>query len=186
MKRIVAAALLTLMLVATGCNLLPKKKATANSPNNSAGNPGTQPQIQSPAPQGLVNDLAFILDAQAKAELETRLKAFKDSAKVEFVVVTVATTGSQSPFDYSLAMAREWNVGKDNPDRAGLLMLIAVDDRKWHVQISKVLEKILSNQEVGDLGALMNDDFKQQKYSEGINKSVDAFIKTITERRPQQ
>lgn len=131
----------------------------------------------------MVNDFAFVLNAGEKEELDVKLRDFNNRARVEFAVTTVSSTGNEPIFDYSLGMAREWALGKAHSDQAGMLMVVAIDDRKWHIQISRAMEKILSNEDVGRLGELMNADFKEQKYGAGIMKSVDAFIKTVSERR---
>lgn len=62
-------------------------------------------------------------------------------------------------------------------------MLIAVDDRHWHIQITRELEKVLSDAEVGEFGALMRPLFREKKYGEGITTSVKKFIEVLKERR---
>jgi uncharacterized membrane protein YgcG len=139
-----------------------------------------------PAPKGFVNDFAEILDQKTKDELEQTLAGFKAEAKIDFVIVIIKTTGNKTSFDYSLSVANGWAVGATNPDKAGILMLIAVDDRRWHIQITRVLEKFLSDTEVGELGALMVPLFKEKKYGEGITKCVDKFIEVLKEKRDKK
>jgi uncharacterized protein len=136
-----------------------------------------------PTPKGLVSDFAGVLSQETVGQLEKRLTEFKNREKIDFAVVTVKTTGGQSIYDHSLAVARGWGVGARNPDKAGLLMLIAIDDKKWHIQISRALEKVLSDEEVARLGSIMNAPFREKKYDEGVIKCVDAFIKKLSERR---
>ncbi len=136
-----------------------------------------------PAPKGLVNDFADILDQKTKDELEQTLTNFKAEAKIDFVIAMVKTTGNKSAFDYSLAVAKDWGVGAKNPDKAGVFLLVAVEDRKWHIQITRILEKDLSVDEVGELSTLMRSFFKEQKYGEGIAKCVEEFIKVLKEKR---
>lgn len=136
-----------------------------------------------PAQKGFVNDFAGILDQKTKDELERTLTNFKEQAKIDFVIATVKTTGDKPVFDYSLEVANDWGVGAENPDKAGVLMFIAVEDRKWYIQITRVLETILSDGEVGELGALMRPFFREQKYGEGITKCVAEFIKALKEKR---
>src|SRR2546423_11788645 len=88
---------------------------------------------QSPLPQptGFVNDYANVLDAATKTRLETILKNLRDEHDIEFAVVTVPTTGDQDIFDYTLAVARGWGIGSKESDQAGLILLVAVNDRKY-------------------------------------------------------
>ncbi len=142
---------------------------------------GDEPLL--PAPKGYVNDFADILDTKTKEELEQTLINFKQQAEIDFVIATVKTTGDKTAFDYSLELAKQWAIGAKNPDKAGILLLISVEDRKWHIQITHVLEKILSDNEVEELGSLMNSPFKENKYGDGVKKCVEEFIEVLTKRR---
>jgi uncharacterized membrane protein YgcG len=137
-----------------------------------------------PVPDTYVSDYANVLDHQdAKDELEHKLRKLKSRGNIDFVVVLIKSTGGQDIFDYSLALARCWNIGNQNPDKAGLLLLVAVKDRKWHIQITRVLERILTNDEVYRIGNLMTPDFRESRYGAGVNKSVDAMIEALASRR---
>src|SRR5688572_23308850 len=91
-----------------------------------------------PFPNSYVSDYANVIDQSAKDELESKLQKLKSSGNIDFAVVFVETTDGQDIFDYSLALARCWGVGRKNPDKAGLLLLVAVKERKWRIQISRV------------------------------------------------
>jgi uncharacterized membrane protein YgcG len=133
--------------------------------------------------KGFVNDFAEILDQPTKDKLEQTLAKFKSDSKIDFVIVTVKTTGKESAFDYSLSLANDWAVGAKNPNKAGILMLIAVEDKRWHIQITRVLEKVLTNAEVGEIGALMRPLFREKKYGEGITTSMEKLIEVLKKRR---
>ncbi len=157
----------------------PQPKAVSFASNNS------QPQAnhdvsELPKPQGFVNDFAGVLDQATKERLVKTLTEFKDSRGIEFAVVTVETTGNLSAFDYSLALMRDWGVG--STEHGGLLLLVAMKDKRWHIQISRRIEKVLTNEEVGQMGSVMKPSFLKGKYAEGIEKCVDLFIKELTRR----
>lgn len=185
MKRVAGLVLICIVSILTNAGCHSTSPSEVRGDFLVSNSQDSKENLKSPLPEseGFVSDFANILDQQTEGQLERTLTEFKTQAKIDFVVVTVNTTGSQPIFDYSLAVARGWGVGAKNPDKAGLLMLIAVDDRKWHVQISRALERVLSNEEVAQLGSLMNAPFREQRYSDGVVKSVEAFIKTLAERR---
>jgi uncharacterized membrane protein YgcG len=135
-----------------------------------------------PQPSGFVNDFAKVLDEQSKTRLDQLVRKLKERSRIEFAVVTVETTGKQDIFDYSLALARSWGVGS-KPRGDGLLLLVAVKDRKWRVQVSRSLEADLPNDAVGELGSLMNEPFRRGDYGEGLTKCVEAIIARLSERR---
>ena len=143
----------------------------------------------SPAPCSIpftgsfVNDTAGVLSDDSKNQLEQKLDALKSAGRIDFAVVTLKTTGEQPIADYSLALARCWSIGDQNPDGSGMLMLLAVDDRKWHMQISRSMEKVLSNEEIQDAGSQMTPFLRERNYPEGVDKFVDATINTIAPRR---
>lgn len=136
-----------------------------------------------PLQKGFVNDFADVLDEEIKAELGQTLLNFKTHDGIDFDVVTVKTTGGKTIFDYSLKLANDWEIAANNQDRAGVLLLVAVEDRTWHIQIPKTLEKVLSNDEVRQTGAVMNPFFKEQKYGEGIIKCAEKLIEVLREKR---
>ncbi|MBX7169888.1 MAG: TPM domain-containing protein [Pyrinomonadaceae bacterium] len=139
-----------------------------------------------PEPTGMVNDYANIIDDTVQAQIEQKLRDFKTKTnpQVEIAVVTVKTTGERPIFDYSLAVARGWKIGSKEDDNPSALLLIAVDDRKYFTQISKDLEDELPDGIVGNLQRqYLVPAFKQGNYTKGINDTVDAYIKTISERK---
>ena len=73
----------------------------------------------------------------------------QERAKIDFAIAVVDTTGERSIFDYSLAMAKEWKIGSEN---GGILLVVAVKDRKWHIQVTKGLENDLPDAEVKKIG----------------------------------
>jgi uncharacterized protein len=177
MKRKILTALLLLLVplfsTSTSCsrNPVPSPKATE------------QPKCSLPFPKSAVSDFANVLDQNSKEQLEEKLRGLKERSKTDFAIAIIDSTGEKPIFDYSLDLARCWDVGAGNPDKGGLLLLIAVKDRKWHMQISKSIEKVLSNDDVGDVGSLMTEPFRTGSYAEGINKCVDATIDVLAKRR---
>ena len=136
-----------------------------------------------PTPTGWVNDYANIIEPATRERMETMLANLKTRADVEFAVATVRTTGGQPIFDYSLAVARGWGIGSSEGEKNGLLLLVAVDDRKYQIQVSRHLEGDLPDGLVGEIGRRMRDQFRQNRYSEGMMLAVQTFIATLAEKR---
>jgi len=115
--------------------------------------------------------------------MEKILRALKESGDIEFAVVTVKTTGDQDIFDYSLAVFRGWGIGSSEGEKNGLLLLVAVDDRKYHMQVSRHLEGDLPDRLVGEVGRRMRDPFRQGDYSGGLMTAVQTIVSTLEEKR---
>ena len=183
LKRLIVFILLAACLVSTlGC----KRPTTSKPAEESAVAGGSS---ASPTPCSIpfngkyVNDTAGVLTDDSRNKLQQKLDQLKRAGKIDFTVVTLKTTGGEEIAAHSLALARCWSIGDSNPDDAGMLLMLAVDDRKWHMQISRSMEKVLSNEEIQAAGSLMTPDLRVRNYADGINKFVDATITTIAPRR---
>jgi len=144
-----------------------------------------QPRAQSPlpTPTGFVNDYAEVIDAPTQERLETILKNLNDRAQIEFAVVTVRTTGDQPIFDYTLSVARGWGIGPGDDASKGLLLLVAVDDRKYQTLVSRHLQGDLPDGHVGEIGRRMREPFRANDYSAGIAIAVETVVATLSEKQ---
>ena len=135
-----------------------------------------------PAPTGMVNDYANVLDAGTKQQIEDKLRNFRDTTnpKVELAVAIVKTTGDRDIFDYSLAVARGWGIGSKEDNNPSALLFIAIDDRKYFTQVSRDLEGDLPDGAVGTIQRqYLVPEFKKANYGKGISDTMDAYISTI-------
>jgi uncharacterized protein len=140
-----------------------------------------------PAPEGYykyVTDNANIIDAATRERLAATLNNLKERADIEFAVVTVPTTGDTPIFEYSLALARGWGIGSKEGEKNGLLLVVAVNDRKWQVQVSRHLEGDLPDSLVGEIGRQrLTEAFRRGDYSRGISDFMQAVVATLSEKR---
>src|ERR1044071_4840047 len=113
----------------------------------------TQSPVPMPNPPTPVVDNANVIDDATEQRLNNLLMNLSENkqANVEMGVVTVRTTGGQDPFDYSLAIMRGWGIGNEQTGKGGLLLLVAVDDRKYFTQVSRHLEGDLTDGTVGQI-----------------------------------
>lgn len=137
-----------------------------------------------PKPENYVTDNANVLDPATEERLATIFKNLKDRADIEFAVVTVPTTGGEDIFEYSLKLARGWGIGSKDNEKNGLLLVLAVNDRKWRVQVSRHLEGDLPDGLVGEIARQrLVPQLRQSNYSQGIGDFVQATIATLAEKR---
>jgi uncharacterized protein len=137
-----------------------------------------------PKPEGYITDTADVIDPATEQRLATTLKNLKDRADIEFAVVTVPTTGDEDIFEYSLSLARGWGIGSKDNEKNGLLLVVAVNDRKWRVQVSRHLEGDMTDGLAGEIARQrLVPQFRQNNYSKGISDFVQAAIATLAEKR---
>jgi len=120
--------------------------------------------------QGLVNDYADILGAE-KGEIESRLAAMKEAGVAEFAVVTVPSLEGRDVEGYAFGLA-EGVLGDKEKDN-GLLLLIAVEDRKWRFEVGRGLEPVLPDIIVGRIGReYLTPHFREGNYGKGVLEGV--------------
>lgn len=125
-----------------------------------------------------------MIDADTRQRLESIYLNLKERAQIEYAVLTVPTTGDQDIFDFSLAVARGWGIGPKDGEKAGLLLVIAVQDRKYFTQISDHLEGDLPDGLVGQIQReRLVPPFKQGNYSKGIFDTIQAYVATLGAKR---
>ncbi|MGB8508385.1 MAG: TPM domain-containing protein, partial [Pyrinomonadaceae bacterium] len=131
-----------------------------------------------------VNDEANVIDPATKDRLATILNRLKERADIEFAVVTVPTTGETAIFDYSLNVARGWGIGSKEGEKNGLLLVVAVNDHKYQVQVSRHLEGDLPDGLVGQIARQrLRAPFQQNNYSQGLSDFVQSVVATLAEKR---
>lgn len=144
----------------------------------------TTSPIPQPVPFTPVVDNGQVVDAQTRQRLETIWINLKQRADIEFAVVTVPTTGDLDIFDFSLAVARGWGIGAKDGEKAGFLLVVAVQDRKYFTQVSRHLEGELPDGVVGQIQReRLVPAFRQGNYNKGIADTVQAYVATLAEKR---
>lgn len=144
-------------------------------------------QAPLPQPEGFykyVTDEAGVIQPATRERLATVLNRLKERADIEFAVVTVPTTDDRDIFGYSLSLARGWGIGSPEGEKNGLLLVVAVNDRKWQVQVSRHLEGDLPDSLVGSIARQrLVPPFRQGDYDQGISEFVQATVATLAEKR---
>jgi uncharacterized protein len=146
----------------------------------------TRPQspVPLPVPFNPIVDNANVIDADTRQRLEAIYLNLKERAQIEYAVLTVPTTGGQDIFDFSLAVARGWGIGPKGGDKAGLLLVVAIQDRKYFTQVSDHLEGDLTDGGVGQIQReRLVPAFRQGNYSKGIFDTIQAYIATLGVKR---
>jgi uncharacterized protein len=137
-----------------------------------------------PPPSGYVNDYVGVIDGAVKSELETTLTNLDREQKIQFAVVVVDTTGGQDIFDYSLAVARGWGIGSNDTQKASLLLLVAIKDRKYYTHTSRHVEGDIPD---GLAGQIQREQlvpaFRAGEYSRGIRDTMYEYIRTVARKQ---
>jgi uncharacterized protein len=111
----------------------------------------TAEPVSSLRPSNYVNDFAGVLGAATAANLNNVCKQIDEKAKAQIAVVTVKSTDGEDITAYAVALYQQWGIGKKGSDH-GVLILLAVQDRKYWTTVGYGLEPILPDGKVGGFG----------------------------------
>ena len=126
-----------------------------------------------PKRNGSVNDYANVFDDAATKRLETLAAELLRDEAVEVAFLTVESTGKETIADYSLAIARDWNLGASN--ERGMLLMLAIKDRQWRLQISNALLTELPDKVTKELGDQSVEFYKRGDYAGGVDRYMRAL-----------
>jgi uncharacterized protein len=148
-------------------------------PAPEAAPPAWTPSV--PPLSGPVVDTAGVLSPAEERAIVTLVTELERKTTAEIAVLTVGSTAPLDPFDYGLRVAESWKLGKQGRDN-GLLLLVAVGDRKVRFFAGYGLEGILPD---GKLGAILDDyvtpHFRAGDYGGGIQAGVRAAAQEIAD-----
>ena len=156
--------------------------ATANAQTTTIPKKSTQAPVA--ADKLILNnpviDEAKILSASDKQAIETKLRSLNDRGLAQAAVVIVPTTNGEDIFDYSMKVADRWKLGKKDTDQ-GLLMVVAVNDRKMYILTGYGLEGTIPD---AVAKRIISDDitprFKQGDYAGGITAGINRIEERLT------
>src|ERR1700752_1490895 len=102
-------------------------------------------------PTGYVNDFAGVLNQSTVSQLNDICRQRETKAQAQVAVVTIKSLDGGDIFDYSVKLYQQWGIGQKGKDR-GVLILLAIEDRKRSIRVGYGLEGILPDGKVGGFG----------------------------------
>ena len=134
--------------------------------------------VASLKPEGYVNDFAGALDESSKTYITQTCQQLEQKANAQVAVVTINSTDGKEIFDYSVDLYQKWGIGQKGKDR-GVLILLAVKDRRYFINVGYGLEPILPDGKVGGFGREAVPYLKQGDYSGAAKLIVSRVAATI-------
>ncbi|MGB0063082.1 MAG: TPM domain-containing protein [Terracidiphilus sp.] len=132
-------------------------------------------------PTDYVSDYAHVLSPDAIARLDAICSQLDHSqANAQIAIVTVHDLDGDDAADYADELETKWKMGKKGSDR-GALVLLAVADRKYQIEVGYGLEGILPDGKVGDIGRSMIPDLRAGDYDGAVTDAVGQMAQVIAE-----
>lgn len=129
---------------------------------------------------GYVNDYSGILSGPIKAELETIAKELQDSGKAEYAIVIVDTLNGEDIGGFSYRLGE--GVLGDQEKNNGLLLVVALQDRLYDIEVGRGLEPIIPDIIAGRIArTYLVPNFQNADYSLGILETTYALKAVLDE-----
>jgi uncharacterized protein len=132
-----------------------------------------------PKPTDYVSDTAHVLSPAAIAQIDNLCSQLDHSAaNSQIAVVTVQSLNGDDAADYANALEDKWKIGKKGSDK-GVLVLLAVGDHKYRIDVGYGLEGILTDGDVGDIGRAMVPYLRAGDYDSAVTLAVGQVAQKI-------
>ena len=112
---------------------------------------GTAQQPSELRPTGYVNDFAHVLAAKTSAQIENICEQVDEKARAQIAVVTVSSLQGADIETYAVDLFKRWGIGNKSSNR-GVLIVLAIQDRRYRIEVGYGLEPILPDGKVGGFG----------------------------------
>jgi uncharacterized protein len=170
----------------------PDRPENANSSNTA------QNQTETPAPITVQNDMgngesirqlptlntpvidqANVLTEAEKQQLDQKIRNLNNQGKAQIGIIIVPTTGQESIFDYAMRASETWKLGSAKQDN-GLLIAVAINDRRLHIAtgygLEGVIPDIVANRIIREK---ITPYFKQNAFGQGLISGVNEIERIL-------
>lgn len=124
-----------------------------------------------------VTDETGTLTSDQKARIEQTLKAFEAKKGTQIAVLVVPTTEPETIEQYSMRVAEQWKLGRENVDD-GALLIIAKNDRTLRIEVGYGLEGVLTD---ATSNRIINEaivpHFRNGDFYGGITAGLDGMMR---------
>jgi uncharacterized protein len=144
----------------------------------------TDQLLRSLRPSADVSDFAGILTPEEEASLEGRCRQLRQTTGAQLAVVTLQSMEGGQIDDFAVKLFERWGIGQQDRNN-GVLLLVAIEDRKARIEVGYGLEPILPDALAGRiLDEELFPAFRQQRYADGLNAAVARIALIVEKNEP--
>jgi uncharacterized protein len=130
-----------------------------------------------------VNDFANVIDAASAAELDRRIRGLQSATGDVVIVATVNTIAPYGTIEeYAVRLFERAGIGTRVQDN-GLLVVVAVQERRVRIEVGYGLEEFITDGFAGDTIRQMLPLFREGRYGDGLVTGTTRLIQRIADRR---
>jgi uncharacterized protein len=126
-----------------------------------------------------VTDEVQLLGEQERQMLESKLAQFEERKGSQIALLLVGSTQPETIEQYGIRVAEVWKLGRDGVDD-GILLLVAVQDRKLRIEVGYGLEGAVTDAySKRIIEQIIKPSFQQGQFYLGLDQGVDALIALV-------
>ena len=125
-------------------------------------------QIPDLKPQGYVNDYAGILTPAIRQRLEALGRELDQKTGSQIAIVIVNSLEEEPIENYAILLAERWGIGRKEKGDNGVLLLLAIQDRRNRIEVGYGLEPILPDGRVGGILRAMRPHLQNGDYDSAV------------------
>jgi uncharacterized protein len=131
-----------------------------------------------------VNDFANVLDSQSTETLDRRIRSLQQTTGDAVVVATIQTFAPYGSIEeYAARLFEQAGIGQKGKEN-GVLVLVAVQDRRARIEVGYGLEEYITDGFAGDvIRQAMLPAFRQGQYGAGVLAGTTRVIQRIADAR---
>lgn len=134
-----------------------------------------------PRPRGAVNDFASLIPSNMESKMENLAREILQKTGTAIVVATIQSLGDNEPGIYANELYEYWGIGKKGEDK-GILILLALEERRVRIETGYGVEGILPDGRVGNiLDQYVVPLLKQGQYDQGLLNGMIAVGQVVAE-----
>src|SRR3989339_65283 len=126
---------------------------------------------------GPVEDHAEIINSQIERQIDQISLVLKDATETQLQVLTIASLEEEDIESFAIHVFDKWKLG-NNTSRRGVLLLVAVQERRMRIEVGQGLEGDLPDAYAKRIiDNFIVPAFRESRFSEGILAGVIEIIK---------
>ena len=129
-----------------------------------------------PKREGHINDFAAVIEGPAKQRLEKVLASVQEKTGVDFVLITVKTSGNEDLYDYSVRVASSWDVGPATRQDS-VLLVVAAETANFMTHVSRTARARVPERIIGETGKSL-----KAQLDTGLGAALIAAVKTFVDQ----
>jgi uncharacterized protein len=137
------------------------------------------PNRPSDGQQVFVYDYVDLLPKAQKEALNLKLKRYADTTSTQIVFAIISSANGEELDGLGAKWGQKWGIGQKDADN-GILLILAVNDRKVDINTGYGIESILSDSDAERIvNRVLVPNFRSKNYYAGLDQGADAIFQGL-------